>query len=570
MEKAEDVPMLGDQQNHDPPSPDIAAAGDAAEEPPLPTTREVRLSFHERISKKDCILILVSVAFLVLAVLAINDTSFAVSLGFKNQLVIVGVSLNLISFCLGQIVGATLLEWRSNPLGIGDYNLVVGNDFLARGLRKEWWRLVPFFLSAMPIAFGAGYKQAIGGQVTGVKHLDDAWEKVRSYGLAPPTGTEESFQSLGHTPGILMNITAHFLQTSSTDEMFKVVGASLDKGPVPYGYNLLLLGNNSAAALDLPRASYLRAIKDQLEDGESWIVTAEVDGYVTHLNETIDALRDDDSFWVSAIDEAAGPFKGISSFSFFDNDPKNRSSLGLLPFISNPGPYASACLFGTYRPSRTFWADSYSSSNDSEVSAFRNSASLFTTHRAKCSGTWTITRDSFRLTDGNCDTSAAGRVESAVFAPEHAGLYAIYPLDVLPILVHSLYDFAHTRVDSPWKLPSYTVAVVASYWSRGAFMGELDKQMNVSDIIASTAYQPRSESVLTRRSALSKPWWLYMIICSQTVLTVFAWLGRPSVFRRLWRMVTVALEFLGGVARTLWDTLGSLFNKLSSLFEAKE
>jgi hypothetical protein len=52
----------------------------------------------------------------------------------------------------------------------------------------------------------------------------------------------------------------------------------------PYGYNVLLLRNESTAMLDIPQPDYISSIQKLLADGESWNMTASVLATIASYN----------------------------------------------------------------------------------------------------------------------------------------------------------------------------------------------------------------------------------------------------------------------------------------------
>ncbi|KXH58395.1 hypothetical protein CSAL01_12844 [Colletotrichum salicis] len=202
----------------------------------------------------------------------------------------------------------------------------------------------------------------------------------RQYGLAPLT-KDSLFVSAGNAPYLLSNATFDFFTVSARDDTFN----SSAGFPRPFGHNILLLGNSSAAALDLPTYPYISAIQGKFKDEDTKILSATVQGFVTRLNETIERLRDDDAFWNSTI---KNKMLGLSTYSDFDND---KVALGLVPSVPN-GDVTTSCLFGFCRRSHTFWFTSSSNLDNSELQAFGKSTLMFTTHRTDCKALWHVTR----------------------------------------------------------------------------------------------------------------------------------------------------------------------------------
>lgn len=56
--------------------------------------------------------------------------------------------------------------------------------------------------------------------------------------------------------------------------------------PKAYGFNTLLLLNTSTAFLDAPMLDYVSSIQKNLNDGETWTLTAQVHATITRYNPT--------------------------------------------------------------------------------------------------------------------------------------------------------------------------------------------------------------------------------------------------------------------------------------------
>jgi hypothetical protein len=414
-------------------------------------------STKARISKTDYAIILPPWLLFAFSVCVITPSlPLAWYLGPTNQLTLIGLVISIINKeCLSRImpIALAIIEGHWGRSRLQTYDAILFNDFARHGISTKW-RILLFAISYISIGLGVSYKQFIGGEVSHKIKANDLASK-RAYGLYDPFNTKPAlFSNFANTPYLLSNATSDFFEQSATDDTYPQ-GFEADNRAISYGHNILLLGNDTAAVLDLPRSSYLSAIKNRLKVDESWSIEAKVYGLVTRLNDTVQDLLNDDNFWSNVIDSNVKlGFNGMTSFSTF----ANRSSLGMVPYIPNNGSTMS-CLLGMYGPSSTFWSKYYTDPADPDILAFRNSTLMFTTHRANCSGSWLVTRDSIRLHGGTCED---GVVESAIFSGNYSNQYSLYPLDVLPILIHSLHDFGDARAGSPWKIPAYTIVVAAS------------------------------------------------------------------------------------------------------------
>ncbi len=465
----------------------------------------------------DGVVISISLLCLALSICVISPSlSLAWSFDLKAQLTVIGLLLSVMHLCLQAIVPTTwiALEARWGRSRLQAYDAILRNNVTRPETAVEWRAVLALFI-CLPVALSVAYKQFIGGEAS-IEIPPNKLPSDRKYGFFPPTNTSALFfNSFANAPYLLTNATYDFFEKSANDDAFPF--ASIARGdPIPYGYNLLLLGNDSAAALDLPSLSYLSEIRSPMSGDEGWTMSASVYGLVTQLNKTVESLRDDDDFWNATVIENRG-FNGLTSFGLF----RGSTSLGIIPYLMDHSGTLS-CFLGMYYPSQTFWSAYYQDPHDPDILAFRNATLMFTTRRVKCSGSWRVTRDSIQLLTGACPSND-DNVGSPIFSQQWASQFSPFPLDALPILVHSLNAFPDTRADSPWKVPSYTMAVAAMYWARGAFMllamqDTLNSTITSPDII----YPPMQESVTSTRAALDPAPLLYFVLAIQPFITVVA------------------------------------------------
>lgn len=98
-------------------------------------------------------------------------------------------------------------------------------------------------------------------------------------------------------PGILsFNGISGFFNTTTAFREATKLSSNGSEPPLPTlpsacGYNILLLNETSAAALDTLQADYVIAIQEHLAIGESWTITAPVTGTVATLNKMKDSSR---------------------------------------------------------------------------------------------------------------------------------------------------------------------------------------------------------------------------------------------------------------------------------------
>ncbi|KAI5456784.1 hypothetical protein BGZ63DRAFT_428888 [Mariannaea sp. PMI_226] len=497
-----------------------------------------------------CVAVLASCGCLAFSIcLILPSLPLGWQFNFGNQLILLGLALSLMNKCLQVILPTTFLviEARWGHSLLQTYDAILRNSFTQPGTRLLW-RLVLFTFIFLPVGLSVAYKQFIGGETSKRVEPKIPYE-IREYGLFTPTNNTDSlFNSFANAPYLLTNATFDFFEKSATDDSYPI--GSLTRGEaVPYGYNLLLLSNNSAAALDMPRLSYINQLRAMMSTGESYNISADVYGIVAQLNNSIEAVRDNDNFWNATIYDDR--FHAVSSFATF----RNNFALGLVPYILEQNGTVS-CYMGMYGPSNTNWNDYYSDPNDSDVLAFRNSTLKFTTHRTRCHASWCVTTDSIKLLQGSCPKNSSQGVISSMYEESRAELFSPYPLDALPVLVHSLMDFADTRADSIWKEASYAIAVAAMYWARGAYMLlQLPKIQQAPLIGGDITYSPMQESIVSTKAAFQSTPVLYFVLAIQPCITLVAFFLNLGLYSTPIGVNFGLVSILSGVC---WEDVGIL------------
>jgi hypothetical protein len=295
----------------------------------------------------------------------------------------------------------------------------------------------------------------------------------------------------------------------------------LEYGPVPYGYNLLVIDDNTAAALDIPLQKYINHIQNKLTEPDKIQLNSTVNAFVAKYNASLDNFRDSDEFWEATFSTNLNGFKGLSSFSLF-NPPVN-DALGFMPRVPNQHKSAS-CLVGVYPGSSTLWNDNYNSSTDPDSLSFRKSAMMFSVTRTRCATTWDISKTSIKLRSGSCKERDAVNPKIATSVLDE-GLLSPYPLDTLPMLSNTIGYVELRDPSSPVRMPTYVTSIVMSYWARAAFMIPL---MNRK--IPDTIYEPiGQEKMKWTKLTLKNEWWLYVVLSIQPGIAVVAIIARYAL-----------------------------------------
>ncbi|KAJ5168170.1 uncharacterized protein N7482_003764 [Penicillium canariense] len=423
--------------------------------------------------------------------------SLSWKLGLTNQLVVIGLLLSLMNECTG-ILAATfflIVETRRKTPTLQNYEAIIKKSvFLDKADVR--WRASFLLLTLLPLVLSVAYKKLIGGSST----MEIQSQFPRYYGLVPlPLGTLN-----------VMNNSIYYMINASVPYMVASSSArSTPRFPAVYGFNTILLDNTSTALLDLPSPDFLSSIQQNLTIGESWSISAAVDGTIARYNASISSYRDNDAFWTSALNHSYNP-TGLSTISLY-----NGYQIGMINGLQslhseNPGPY---CLMGFFK-GNAYGLHIYSKMTESTSLAFRQAAYMFEIQRERCQGKWTVTRGSIQLVSGSCTGERAEQVVFNSTTPYYA--------DTLPLLSQwlSRYSPTNSHSQSPWLVPSLTTSVASMFWARIIYMNP------TNNVYPEMYYPPTEEIIRSTRLTLQANWGLYLtlsihpILCTMMLLSI--------------------------------------------------
>jgi hypothetical protein len=457
-----------------------------------------------------CILLLALIG----ATLFIRVPYIAWHVGFKGQLIAIGIFLRCMTECMQPFVRDALLQYqyRYGRSRLQNYEAILTNSYLTPNSSYRT-RGTLVLLLAIPYILSAVYKIFIGGETTipYTSPFDD-----KRYGIGYPSLGD--FSVFNNSIYFFMSGYADFQQAlnESQYDASKSPSKKLEQGrPIPYGYNLLLINDSTAAALDIPLQRYVNNTQNKLTGLDKIQLTSTVNAFVANYNASLDNFRDSDKFWNDTFSANLIGFKGLSSFSLF-NPPAN-DSLGFMSKVPNQHESAS-CLVGVYPNSSTFWNDDYSSPTHPESLSFRKSSMMFSVTRTRCTATWDITKTSVKLRNGTCEERDALSSKTATNVLDDSML-SPYPLDTLAMLSNTIGYIELRNSSSPDRMPTYVVSVVMSYWARAAFMIPRMDTKKFPD----TEYMPINEQKMKwTKSTLGDVGWLYAILAIQPGIAVIA------------------------------------------------
>lgn len=455
----------------------------------------------------DLLAVFVSFASLTASICVVSPRlSLSWSLGYEDQLVVIGFLLSVMNICLYRVVPTMflILEYRWGTSCLQNYDAILRNS-LTLSQTSEVWRAILLMMIALPLGLSAAYKRFPGGQTT----IPITSQHQGYYGLAAPaTGENEILKSSVY---LMINASVPFITASSNDNHNPKPAL-----PAAYGYNTLLLSNTSAALLDIPTPGYVAWIQQILTDSESWTLTAQVNATVARLDSSFQHETVDDTFWMETFDSGDN-HHGLSSFEIF----QYNLDLGLLLGVNCGTPY---CVLGFFNGS-TEGVANHGYGEPPTTVFMRSSPWKFDIRRERCAGTWTITQNQLHLTSGSCDKS-----------PTYQDLWCIadahpFYLDAMPVLAHSIdgYTPSGPRNSSQWRMPAIVVSVATMYWARLVYMNPQLSEYTGNN--AETYYPATNETITSTNGTLDAQWLLYLVLCVQPAITLMVFVAAIFCYR---------------------------------------
>lgn len=485
------------------PSTELASLHDGADTTPLkrlngPTVGKPRAK--PLLNILDVFAVLASIASLIASICVITpDRSLSWRLGFEGQIIVIGFLLSIMNLCMMRVAPTLflVLEARWGKSSLQNYESLLRNS-ITLSHTQLIWRITLFSLIVLPLGLSIAYKRFTGGNSTvGISAKYPGY-----YGVAPPP--MGSYHVIDRFPLYLsINASVPFLDASSNDS----IPLPLSSLPKAYGFNTLLIDNTSAALFDVPVPLYVSSIQQNITNQESWTLSASVNATVARYDVTSQDNYYNDTSWGQLFNEAGF----LSSYQLFQ--PEN-TNLGMIidQQPASSGNFSPYCLLNYYSspqgPSlKTFEVE------DRHSDAFRKSLPMkFDIQRETCTGTWEITKTSFRLLEGSCPQMEAS----------HRSLTNTIPfyLDALPVMYNTLRDYSPQgpRNASHWRMPAIVTSVATIYWAHSTFK---NRYLSTDYINNPELYYPATnETIFSTNVSLNSRWPLYLVLCLQPILTV--------------------------------------------------
>ncbi|CAG7558989.1 unnamed protein product [Fusarium equiseti] len=404
----------------------------------------------------------------------------AAYLGQKYQLIIVGLMLSLMDLCTSKLTTIVFLQLETRwGCLLQNYDSIIKRSVLGSLLNRrrasQRWTLLLASSLAFPLLLSVSYKTLVGGKITTVVHKSGG-----DYGLTGPGG----LANFSAGSSLMINATILFMSTNATQ---------LPSPPHPFGFNMLLLRNNSVAMLDAPSSSYVNAIRENLDSGQSYTAAAEVKALAWHLDPEVNKHRNDESWWKE----------------FYDNGSAMEPV------------YVS--FYKWYKWLSTLWKDDQISDffilltlheEDRKVrptkERFQKEALKFASQHLICNGKWKITRSTVDLIEGDCTR----RFDTEL----PADCVALHLNDAVFLLGDFLGELETGKLDEIGKV-RLTAVVSALFWSRLAAYCGIDSPTNhlSSDDLAQFRYHRADQA------------WKTVIVLKRSPLLALVLLAHPII-----------------------------------------
>ncbi|KAF4874768.1 hypothetical protein CGCSCA1_v006124 [Colletotrichum siamense] len=375
-------------------------------------------------------------------VVASSYVSWCLGVG-NHQLIVIGFLLSIMSQCLASVTPTLflLLEAQSGKSTLQNFDAILRNRPLASKLSFAW-RMVLAAMLALPIGLSVAYKTFTGGESSINIHSTDYIPNATYYGLFRPPGIISS-------TGLSSNVNATDSFRTATQRVAGGTEPPLPTFPHPYGYNILLLNESSAASLDTLYPDYILAIQEILAPGESWTITAPVIGTVATLNRS--AAEDRGAFE----EDFVSVCKGNEKWSHRMEDMFNNFSLSLT--VQRAMSDQSSQYIGI-------------APGVADCKGRAPYEHLYNIYRQQCQGTWSVSRSSFRLLGGSCNDTILPWAKQQIIQWQYLALPAWY----MGFLIEMLNTFSGNPNGSTnwrgnqsiWMMPYMSVSVSSMLWSR--------------------------------------------------------------------------------------------------------
>ena len=363
-------------------------------------------------------------------------------LGLKRQFQVVGLLLSIMNLCFQTVAPQffVVVEARFGHSILQNYDAILRNSFTSKHTNLLW-RTALLVTVALPIGLSVLYKEFAQGTAANIISKNATF-----YGLTGPSGYSSNSR-VGTS--LMVNATIPFMFSAQDKH-------PLSSMPQAYGFNTLLLSNESVALLDAPMPNYTDHLQSGLSVDDAYMITAEVHATITTYNKSIEGHRNESDYWWHYFNQM-----GINQTDQIDVS-------NVMKFADTYTGHYLGLMVNDFAARNASWCFlSFFPANSSDFLAdFKANALSFDTRRDLCKGTWRITYNSLELVNGSCSGPKLVDTSQDLFYHNSFSFSTYY----IPMLVEYLEAFSDLRNNSHWLLPTFTTAVASMYWSRATAM----------------------------------------------------------------------------------------------------
>ena len=449
----------------------------------------------QRVTWVDLTSIVVVLIATLAAAIVIFVAPAAMALGQKNQLIVLGFLLSIMSSCSArQIQKLSLIyEARSGRSTLQNFDALLRSDYFSTAASLGP-RSILLFLFSLPLGLSVAYKQFLYGSTICTIPSSDAM-----FGFTAAPG----YQLIGNGLSLFAMTYLPFWRLEA-----------VDPGPnQTYGFNLFIVDNQTAAVLDAPLPAVLTNLQQTLDDNEYIYLTAQVDATVTQSIPPSASERDSAEYWEAKKNSFPSSSQRENDFHY----------VGYSMWIgSGFSPSANGTNY-----TETF----LSIFNTTLNQTFESQADRLISTRRTCVGTWNITNANVTL----------NRVENLKPIDElqdtDQSIIESSSLNINDMFMSFLgeYDWV-TRGNWYQPLPGSNLSIpptntrpsfVASMlWARITSAHGPERGQNGA--YPSASYNIDGDKIITERvvQTVHRSPWLMFIMVIQPVLTILAVLGK--------------------------------------------
>ena len=479
-------------------------------------------------------MIVLSLLCLFLGITTVAYVPLAGHIGQKNQLVLLGLVLSLMSACTQKQTQLLLitLEARFGASTLQDYDSILRYSILDRNVNWVLKAAIGFLL-ALPLGLSASYKQFVGGTTTIALNAT-----MLDFGPVGPPGF------LLDPLAMMLNVSLPFLGNYPSPYRNDPLLGDQSTETGSFGFNVQILSQNTTALLDAPLASELTRLQTTIKPDETLEISTYVNATICTLNSTSRSPeRADPDYWITLNQSLVNP----PSVSSYDTGLNFAAVAGV-------HDYSFVIL--------SLW-------NTRKNETYESEAVGFNLYRGQCNVTWQINRwGTTTITNASNCTLAPHFSRPCMnnIIPSNYSVSNLSNTDALQtpltcnrvgatsLMVWPLYDLLWLQPVSP----VWVAAVASTAWAELAYRNGPASEVTPLAMLKYPAFTSMTKTIQTLHR---DRWSLYLVLSVQPILLLASFLGRMLLYSTPVSNKFGLVSLLAGVSRDSLDLLrGAAFS----------